>query len=335
MIRSHSAAVCQSDLIVIGAEHRREGTLVDADRVRAPGSNSAGAGLPTYPVRHLTEFAVVSSLDAFFNTALPIHYKPDCAPFEVYALRYATRPGSRRENFLEQDPHDGPMPLDYYVWLARSPERTILIDSGFSKEIADRRKREFIRCPIESLRLLGVDPGTLDDVILTHLHNDHAANLEKLPNATLHLQDAEMSYATGRYMRHSCCGGAYELDEILRVVRLNYAGRVAFHDGAAELWPGVSVHRVGGHTSGLQCVRLWTRRGWLVLASDASHFYENFQTSRPFHLAFHVGQMLDAFSALKRLASSPDLIVPGHDPLVMQRFPSAGNELDGIAVRLD
>lgn len=276
----------------------------------------------------------MTGLNRYFD-AQNVFHTPDCAPFEVYALRYATRDGNRRENFLEQDPHDAPMPLDYFVWLARSPDMTVLIDTGFSREIAERRKREFLRCPIASLRLLGVEPERLDHVVLTHLHNDHAANLEKLPNATIHLQDAEMAYATGRYMRFSCCGSAYELDEVLRLVRMNYAGRVEFHDGFAELAPGLSLHRAGGHTGGLQFVRLWTRRGWLVLASDTSHFYENFESARPFHLAFNVGQMLDAFVALKRLASAPDMIVPGHDPLVMQRYPAPRADLQGIAVRLD
>lgn len=276
----------------------------------------------------------MSLIDQHFD-AQSVFRTPDCAPFEVYALRYATRDGSRRDNFLDQDPHDGPMPLDYFVWLARSPDMTVLIDTGFSREIAERRRRDFLRCPIGSLELLGVDPGSIAHVVLTHLHNDHAANLEKLPNATIHLQDAEMAYATGRYMRYSCCGSAYELDEVLRLVRMNYAGRVEFHDGHAELGPGISLHHAGGHTAGLQFVRLWTRKGWLVLASDTSHFYENFQTSRPFHLAFQVGQMLDSFAALKRLASSPDLIVPGHDPQVMERFPAPSEELKGIAVRLD
>jgi glyoxylase-like metal-dependent hydrolase (beta-lactamase superfamily II) len=267
--------------------------------------------------------------------AATIFQVPDCEPFEVYALLYATRAGRRSENFLERDPHDGPMPLNYYVWLARSSRRTVLIDTGFSREIAERRGRTFIRCPIRSLSLLGVDPASIEDVVVTHLHNDHAANFEMLPKATIHLQDAEMAYATGRYMRHSCSGRAYELDEVVRLVRMNYAGRVEFHDGSDALCPGVTLHRVGGHTAGLQFVRLWTRNGWLVLASDASHFYENIETNRPFHLAYHVGQMLDSFTALRRLASSPAMIVPGHDPLVMERFPAAGNGLEGIAVRLD
>lgn len=260
---------------------------------------------------------------------------PDCAPFEVYALRYATRASTRRENFIDGDPHDGPMPLDYFVWLARSPEVTVLIDTGFGREVAEQRSRTFLRCPIEGLAQMGVDPTDIEHVVLTHLHYDHCGNLDLLPRARFHLQDAEMAYATGRYMGNACCARAFELDDVVRVLRLNYAGRVEFHDGAAELAPGLQLHRVGGHSAGLQSVRLWTRRGWLVVASDASHFYENVTSSRPFHLAFHVGQMLDAFRDLKRLASSPDLIVPGHDPLVMERFPAAGTGLEGVAVRLD
>jgi glyoxylase-like metal-dependent hydrolase (beta-lactamase superfamily II) len=276
----------------------------------------------------------MTSLASYFDVPA-MSGKPDCAPFEVYALRYASRPGTRHGHFLERDTHDGPMRLDYYVWLARSPDRTILIDTGFSDETAERRQRVVQRCPIGSLALLGVAPDELRDVVLTHLHFDHAGNLDKLPNATFHLQDAEMAYATGRYMRFSCCSKAYELDDVVRLLRLNYAGRIAFYDGAAELCPGVCLHRVGGHTAGLQFVRIWTRRGWLVLASDASHFYENFEASRPFSIAFHVGQMLDTFTALRRLASAPELIVPGHDPLVMERFPPAREDLAGIVARLD
>ena len=82
-------------------------------------------------------------------------------------------------------------------------------------------------------------------------------------------------------------------------------------------------------------MRVNTRRGWLVLASDATHYYENMITNRPFSTAFHIGQMLDAFRTLERLAPSPRHIVPGHDPYVMQEYPAPKPELEGIAVRLD
>jgi glyoxylase-like metal-dependent hydrolase (beta-lactamase superfamily II) len=110
---------------------------------------------------------------------------------------------------------------------------------------------------------------------------------------------------------------------------------VRFHDGDAELAPGISLHRIGGHTKGLQAVRVHTRAGWIVLASDASHLYANMQEERPFPAVFDVGEMIEGYRRLRELADAPDLIVPGHDPLVMKRYPAAGPGLDGIAVRLD
>lgn len=210
-----------------------------------------------------------------------------------------------------------------------------MIDIGFTPEVAAKRGRRFLRCPAETLSLLGVEAAQVEDVILTHLHNDHTGNYAKFPRARFHLQESEMSYATGKYMRYACCRRAYEVDEVVDMVRLNFGGRVEFYDGAEELTDGIGIHHAGGHTAGLQFVQIRTRRGWLVLASDTAHYYENLRERRPFSLAFHVGQMLDAFRALERLADSPDHIIPGHDPAVMRRYPAPSPELEGIAVRLD
>jgi glyoxylase-like metal-dependent hydrolase (beta-lactamase superfamily II) len=118
-------------------------------------------------------------------------------------------------------------------------------------------------------------------------------------------------------------------------VRLVYKDRVEFHRGDAQIAPGISVHHIGGHTAGLQAVRVHTTRGWVVLASDASHYYEHFEKERCFPLVVHMGQMLEGFGRLRELADSPAHVVPGHDPLVMQRYPAASAALQGIAVRLD
>jgi glyoxylase-like metal-dependent hydrolase (beta-lactamase superfamily II) len=95
------------------------------------------------------------------------------------------------------------------------------------------------------------------------------------------------------------------------------------------------VHRVGGHTSGLQITRVMTRRGWMVLASDASHFYANFQQNRPFPVVANVVEMLEGYRRMRELASSPDAIIPGHDPLMMKQYPAAASGLEDIVVRLD
>ncbi|VWX61196.1 MBL fold hydrolase [Burkholderiales bacterium 8X] len=256
--------------------------------------------------------------------------------YEVFAVRYATRDARRKNNFIGGDPHDGPMPMDYYVWLVRGDDgKNWVVDTGFGHEVAKRRGRTLLRTPAEGLALLDVDAARVEDVIVTHLHYDHVGTFESFPAARFHLQDDEMSYATGRHMRHRQFNHGYEVEEVIGMVRMVYKDRVSFYDGSAELAPGLSVHRIGGHTHGLQCVRVHTRRGWVVLASDASHYYEHFEQRRVFTTMFNVGEAVDGYATLQRLADSPRHIVPGHDPLVMQRYPAVSGPLDGIAVRLD
>ena len=257
-------------------------------------------------------------------------------PFEVLALRYAHL-GNRHpgENFILADPHEAASDLDYFVWVLRRSDCTFVVDTGFAKEAAVRRKRDWLRCPMESLRLLDVDPDQVTDVIVTHLHYDHAGNLDKLPRARFHLQDRDMAYATGRSMGHQALRSPFDLENIQTMLRHIYSDKAVFHDGDTELVPGLTLHRVGGHSAGLQIARVWTRRGWVVVASDASHLYANFEQRRPFPIVYNVAEMLEGFSLLYRLADSPNHIVPGHDPLVMKYYPAVKPELDGIAVRLD
>ncbi len=255
--------------------------------------------------------------------------------YEVYAIKYAHHARRASENFIGGDPHDGPMPLDYFVWLVRGAGREIVVDTGFSAAMALKRGREHFRCPAQALRLLQCDASTVRDVVITHLHYDHVGNFDLFPAATLHLQDLEMRYATGRHMSEERHRYAYEVEEVVGVVRRVYQNRVRFHDGDAEIAPGVSLHLIGGHTMGLQAVRVATRRGWVVLASDASHFYANMGETRPFPIVWSVADMVDGYRRLRSLADSPQHIIPGHDPLVLERYPAPAAEMGGIVARLD
>src|SRR3954463_10608564 len=131
--------------------------------------------------------------------------------YEVYALKYAHHARRAGENFIGGDSHDGPMPLDYFVWLIRGDGREIVVDTGFSAAVAAKRGRDHLRCPAKSLSLLGVDAGAVRDVVVTHLHYDHVGNFDLFPAATLHLQELEMRYATGRYMCQEGFGAASEV----------------------------------------------------------------------------------------------------------------------------
>ena len=256
-------------------------------------------------------------------------------PYEVYAVKYADRDAVRSDHFIFSDAHDVPMPMDYFLWAIVGNNRSYVIDTGFCPEEAAKRGRKHIRSPDEALRHIGVVAETAEDVILTHMHYDHCGNLEQFPKAKFYVQDREMAYATGRYMREAVLRQAFSVEYVTELVRALYDDRVDFIDGVREIAPGITLHHVGGHTDGLQVVRVWTKRGWMVLASDATHMYDNIHRQNPFPIVFNVGHMLEAYRTIIELADGPELIVPGHDPLVMQRFPAASKETEGIAVRLD
>ncbi|HUC67862.1 MAG TPA: N-acyl homoserine lactonase family protein [Stellaceae bacterium] len=255
--------------------------------------------------------------------------------YEVYAVKYARHERRASANFLGGDLHDGPMPIDYFVWAIRGGGKTYILDTGFDEAQAKKRKRMLIRSPGDGLKMIGVDLAAVEDVFISHMHYDHAGNHDLFPNARYHLQDKEMQYCTGRSMCHGVLRSSFAVEDVAAMVRRLFAGRLCFHDGAEEVAPGLSVHFIGGHTMGLQALRVWTRRGWLVLAADAAHLYANIEEQRPYVTVYNVAEMMEGHRTLAKLASSPAHIIPGHDPLVLERYPAAGRGLDGIAVRLD
>jgi glyoxylase-like metal-dependent hydrolase (beta-lactamase superfamily II) len=256
--------------------------------------------------------------------------------WQVLALRYARHDRGAQENFLMPvaDPHEA-MPMDYFIWLLRGPEgREILVDTGFDAAAAARRGRTLLRPVAECLAAVGTAPEAIRDVIVTHLHYDHAGNLGLFPNATFHIQDREVAFATGRQVCAACIRHPFEVEDVIRLLRAVYADRVRFHDGEGEVAPGVTLHAVGGHSDGLQMVRIATARGPLVIAGDASHYYANMDRGNPFPIVFDLGAVVQGWRRARALAGGDETrIIPGHDPLVRRRFaPMAG---DAEVLRLD
>jgi glyoxylase-like metal-dependent hydrolase (beta-lactamase superfamily II) len=254
---------------------------------------------------------------------------------EVYAIRYGHHKRKAAENFILGDPHDVLQPLDYYVWAIVGPSGPIILDTGFDAAMGAKRHREMIKPVGEGLKALGVDAASIETVLISHMHYDHVGNYDLFPRARYHLQDIEMAYATGRSMCHAMLRMPFEVDDVIAMIRKLFTGRLAFHDGEDEIVPGVTVHHIGGHSKGLQCVRVKTKRGYVVLAADAAHLYAHLETARIFPTTYNLGEVLEGYQTLKKLASSADHIVPGHDPLVLARYPAAKAGLEGWVVRLD
>lgn len=255
--------------------------------------------------------------------------------WEVYAIRYGHHSRLATENFLGGDPHDRLMPLDFFIWVLKRGDEVVVVDTGYDATTSARRNRELIRPVEDGLRALGVVPDRVRDVVITHMHYDHCGNHFLFPKARYHVQDKEMEYCTGRCMCHGPLRQAYEVEDVVAMVRRVFEGRVRFHADDGEIAPGVTVHRVGGHTLGLQVVRVQTRRGFVVLASDAAHLYANIEERRPFPSVLNVLDMLDAYDRVHDLATSPAHIIPGHDPLVLVKYPELSADQRGWIVRLD
>ncbi len=240
----------------------------------------------------------------------------------VHAVKYADRSNrTRADSFVFDDNHDAPHAMDYFMWVLRRDDAVILVDTGYDSAEANARNRPIRMEPHAALAPLGLRPEDITTLIVTHLHYDHAGGLHLFPNATLHMQAAEMAYATGPCMCHDVLRMPFTAGHVCEAVKRLYSGQVVFHDGDAQIAEGVTVHCIGGHSRGLQAVRVRTQAGWLVLASDAAHFYENQRLKKPFPIVVDVQNMLDGFATLERLSSHPDLIIPGHDPIVRHAFP--------------
>ena len=210
-----------------------------------------------------------------------------------------------------------------------------MVDTGFGHDEAASRGRQITREPREGLVRLDIDSTKIEDVIISHLHYDHAGTLDHFPKARFHIQDLELDFATGRHMCEPTFRDFYSVHHVTCLVECVYQDRVVFHNGDESIAPGVVVHHIGGHTMGMQCVSVATRRGTVVLAVDTAHYYENMEKPSPFPLVYSVADMLRGFHTMRAIAASPRHIIPGHDPLVMQRYPAPTRELEGVVARLD
>ncbi|MEM1378251.1 MAG: N-acyl homoserine lactonase family protein [Pseudomonadota bacterium] len=252
----------------------------------------------------------------------------------VSAVKYAERnTRTHADSFLFDDDHASPHAMDYFLWVLTSGAETIVVDTGYDAEEAKVRGRPILRDPVEALGAIGIDASAVKTVIITHLHYDHAGTLRSFPSAKFHLQTAEMAYAPGPCMCSDVLKMPFTANHVCDMVKNVYSGRVVFHDGDGQVLPGVTVHRTGGHSRGLQAVRVKTESGYLCLASDASHYYENFLKGKPFPIVVDMEDMMRGFSTIQSLATRRSLVIPGHDPLVTRHFPALGNS--GFAWRLD
>jgi glyoxylase-like metal-dependent hydrolase (beta-lactamase superfamily II) len=244
--------------------------------------------------------------------------------YEVHALRYSTRGASKAHEFFRHELYGVPdelLGMDYFFWLLRNDERTVLVDCGFDRERAAAKKRFQDTDPLELLARMDVRPGEVDHVVISHMHYDHVGNVELFPNATFSIAREEYDYWSGPYGNRELMTVVVDPEEMRIVQDLERQERLHLIDGSEQLFPGIVVTRLGGHTPGQVMVDVGTDSGQVVLASDAMHYYEEIELDRPYNLFSDLGDMYRSYDILRERDARPDTtVVAGHDPRVRAMF---------------
>ncbi|MEQ1899270.1 MAG: N-acyl homoserine lactonase family protein [Devosia sp.] len=242
--------------------------------------------------------------------------------YEVFALRYGARSDwTRGKSYLNDADPGAPDVIEYFLWIIRNADRTIVVDTGFDAETAIRLGRKPFPDPATLLGQFGIDSLKVETLIVTHMHFDHIGALPSFPAARLHAQAADMEWATGPMMKYAFLRFPYDSTHVDQMVAAASAGRVQLHDGDSTIAPGITLHRIDGHATGLQAVRVNTRRGNVVLASDSAAFIEQFLDYRVSPAVVDAVAMLKGYDRLRELAPSLDHIITGHDPLTSLIYP--------------
>jgi glyoxylase-like metal-dependent hydrolase (beta-lactamase superfamily II) len=261
------------------------------------------------------------------QTAAP---KPEGKPvYEVFAIRYASIPDFPVNALIAGADPSRKLSIAMTVWLVRGNGRNILVDSGFyHPQFFKSFKVDDFMKPSDAVAQAGVKPEEITDLIITHMHWDHADGMDLFPNARIWLQKDEYTYYTGEAWQQPRTHGGIDPDDVLAAVKLNLAGRLSMVNGdAQEILPGITVYTGGKHTFQSQYVGVNTRAGTVVLASDNMYLYENLEKHAPIAQTLDAASNLRAQDRMKQLAASLRLIVPGHDPAVFEKFPKVSERV--------
>ena len=248
--------------------------------------------------------------------------------YEVYALSYGVYPNFPVSGLIAGADKDRKINLQMMVWLIKGPGgKNVLVDTGCYHENVIKGKgiQNLIKAS-EAIAKLGLKPADITDVIITHMHWDHADGMDLFPNAKIWIQKDEYIYYTGPAWQSDGKHGGIEPDDVLTLVKLNIDHRVNLVGGDnLEIIDGIRVYTGGRHTYASQYVSVRTASGTVVIASDNMYLYENLEKHAPIAQTFDADSNLKAQDRMRQIASRPDLIVPGHDPAVFEKFPKPGN----------
>ena len=241
--------------------------------------------------------------------------------YRVYAIRYATVPAFPVRYLVTGADTTRTLDIAMTFWLLDGgPGRHVLVDAGFyrPKFLNDWKPAGFVK-PSDAVARAGVPADSITDIIISHVHWDHLDGADLFPNARIWIQREEYAHHVGP--DGLPLAQAIDTLDAAMLYQLNAAGRVKLVPGdGQEILPGITVYTGGKHTFASQYAGVRTAKGIVVVASDNLYLYENLERHRPIAQTLDSTSNLAAQERMKKLAASPRLIVPGHDPAVFTRF---------------
>jgi glyoxylase-like metal-dependent hydrolase (beta-lactamase superfamily II) len=258
--------------------------------------------------------------------------------YEVLIVRYGTRSTTRGDVFLNYGVYgtpDGPIEMDYFCWVIRNRARTVVVDTGFSRPGGDARGRTTLIDPREAVAELGACPEDEPTVIVTHAHYDHIGNLGHFNRSPVVIARAEVDFWSGPYGHKPQFHHSVEDSELDTLARVIADGRAILFEDQIEVADGISVVRIGGHTPGQSVVVTRTSDGPVLLASDALHYYEEYDKEMPFVSVASLIDMYAGFATIKAMVAQGQVaqVVCGHDPSTLDRFTRIdGPQGAGVAI---
>ena len=259
--------------------------------------------------------------------------------YQVTIVKYGARSTVRSDVYLNYPLYgeaDASIEMDYFVWIIQNKKRTVLVDTGFSREGGEARQRTFLLDLPATYASLGVDPSTSPPVIITHAHYDHTGNIDYFPTSPVFLAESEYQFWTGKNKAHAQFHHSIEERDLEVITQAFDQGRVTLFTGSHQVAPGIEVIQVGGHTPGQSVVKVKTSDGVVLLASDAVHYYEEYERGMPFAHVANLVDMYDAFDRIRNMVDSGEVthLVSGHDPGTIGRFTAVPGELAGLAATI-
>jgi glyoxylase-like metal-dependent hydrolase (beta-lactamase superfamily II) len=259
--------------------------------------------------------------------------------YVVTIVKYGTRVTTRSEvylNFPLYHEGDDTIGMDYFVWVLQNRQRTVVVDTGFSPGGGQRRNRTLLVDVTVLFRHFGVDPARSPDVVLTHAHYDHAGNLGFFPTSRVFMAESELAFWTSSHARRTLFHHSVDDEALALIGATKSEGRLHLVSGAAVVAPGVEIVELGGHTPGQCVVKVRTSEGTVLLASDAVHYYEEYERDMPFSSVADLVKMYEGFDYIRELVTSGEVthLVTGHDPSTLSRFRPAPGDYGRLAATI-